>query len=83
MVSTIEIRFHCILPADTGDIDRVLQVYDTELAPKLSSENLTCLVDASSLLWRLNVMGLEVGEERWKKVTDAFSKHVGKHCLSW
>jgi hypothetical protein len=38
-----------------GQYDKILKEYDTVMLPGLTSENAFGLVDASSLLWRLEV----------------------------
>ena len=45
--------------------------------------NLLGLVDAASLLWRLNVIGADPGEKRWEKVINGFSQQIGHHALTW
>ena len=47
MVSTVSI--------DLEQLDKVLEEYDLVIAPSLSPNNLSGLLDASSMLWRLNV----------------------------
>lgn len=46
-------------------------------------ENVKGLLDASSLLWRLEVMGVAVGEERWEAVTEGMKHHVNNHRSPW
>ncbi len=67
--------------ADMGDIDAVFSEYDNTL-----SNNVICLsdlLDASSLLWRLNVMGIDAGQERWAKVSDALAERAHNHRSPW
>ena len=64
-------------------MESLFREFDDVLFKKAVSENRLGLLDASSLLWRLNIMGVEVGEERWKKVTDALSTHIGNHRSPW
>lgn len=40
---------------DLDQIDELFAEYDQTLAPNVSSDNPFALLDASSLLWRLNV----------------------------
>ena len=61
----------------------VLSEYDNCLSNNVSSTNLFGLLDASSLLWRLNVMGVDVGEKRLTKVTKALSDHAHNHRSPW
>ena len=68
---------------ELGDISLVLHEYDTVLYKNAVPDNLLGLVDASSLLWRLNVMGIDVGEMRWEKVINGFSTFTDHHTDSW
>ena len=70
-------------PIDMGDTESILSVYDKTLSKNVSPQNLFGLLDASSLLWRLNVSGVDPGEERWSKVTDALAKHAHNHRSPW
>jgi hypothetical protein len=53
------------------------------MEPQMKPQNLFQLLDAASLLWRLNVVGIDPGEKRWKVVTDAFKQRVGHPSHSW
>lgn len=79
-LSMTALSFVCL---DMGDTDSLLAEYDTTLSKNVMSSNLFGLLDASSLLWRLNVMGVEVGEKRWAKVSDAVAQHAHNHRSPW
>ena len=66
-----------------GDTEALLSEYDKTLSKNVLSSNLFGLLDASSLLWRLNVMGIDAGEERWSKVSDAIAHHALNHRSPW
>ena len=68
---------------DLGDMDAVFREYDSNLSKNVITENLFGLLDASSLLWRLEVTGVDVGEERWNKVHKAISEHAHNHRSPW
>jgi tetratricopeptide (TPR) repeat protein len=55
---------------DLGQIDQVLNIYDTAIRPAPSTAALE-MVDAAALLWRLHLLELEVGN-RWKDVADTY-----------
>lgn len=74
---------HISIPTDMGDTDSLLSEYDNAITKNVSSSNLFGLLDASSLLWRLNIMGIDVGEKRWSKVTEAISEHAHNHRSPW
>ena len=46
--------------------DEVLKYYDRFVAPRLEEDSLLDLVDASSLLWRLELAEVKVGSHRWE-----------------
>ncbi len=76
----------CIIFAvviDLEDTESLFREFDSVIFERATAENLFGLLDASSLLWRLNTMGVEVGEERWKRVTDALATHVNNHRSPW
>jgi tetratricopeptide (TPR) repeat protein len=49
---------------DLGDIPQVLSLYDTQIRPTDSQAPLE-MIDASALLWRLHIRGVDVGD-RWR-----------------
>jgi tetratricopeptide (TPR) repeat protein len=53
---------------DRGETARVLEIYDTGVRPEASDVALEML-DASSLLWRLHLDGIDVGG-RWAELAD-------------
>ena len=42
--------------ADLDDTEALLREYDDNLIHRATPDNMLCLIDASSLLWRLEVM---------------------------
>eukprot|EP00731_Ephydatia_muelleri_P026042 Em0018g142a len=68
---------------DLGNMEGVFHEFDTVLCDQLQPDNLFGLVDAIALLWRLNVAGVEAGEERWKKITDVCAQHVENCTFTW
>ena len=71
--------------ADLGDTESVFREFDNQMFEKATAENLFGLLDASSLLWRLNCLGIDPGEKRWQRVSDAVTKHVNNdsHRSPW
>jgi tetratricopeptide (TPR) repeat protein len=55
------------------DLDGALAIYDTRLAadPRATSD----LIDASALLWRLHLRGLDLFE-RWRKLAEHWAPHA-------
>ena len=60
--------------------DEVLADYDQHVAPKLAGDFLLDLVDASALLWRLELAGANVGD-RWGPLANQWLTHVDDHVL--
>jgi hypothetical protein len=65
---------------EEGRFEEVLADYDRYVAPKLGDDSLLDLVDASALLWRLELAGADVGE-RWKPLAEQWLGHVDDHVL--
>ena len=62
--------------------DEVLADYDRFSAPKLADDATLDRVDAASLLWRLELAGVDVGV-RWAPVADKWMAHVDDHVLAF
>ena len=56
---------------DLGDTARVLEVYDSGIRPNPSTVALE-MVDASAMLWRLHLRGIDVGN-RWGELADKWA----------
>jgi hypothetical protein len=66
---------------EQGRFDEVLADYDRYTAPKLADDATLDRVDAASLLWRLELAGVDVGD-RWAPVANAWMAHVDDHLLA-
>jgi tetratricopeptide (TPR) repeat protein len=55
---------------DIGDTERVLELYDTRIRPKQTGVALE-MVDASAMLWRLTLLGADVGR-RWQALAESW-----------
>ena len=58
----------------------VLEQYDRFVAPRIAGDSLLDLVDASALLWRLELAGGNVGD-RWGDLARQWMTHVDDHVL--
>jgi tetratricopeptide (TPR) repeat protein len=67
---------------EQGRFDEVLTDYDRYTAPKLADDATLDRIDASSLLWRLELAGVDVGD-RWAPVADQWMAHVDDHLLAF
>ncbi len=74
---------HTHTHTDLGNTDTALNEFDAVLYGRATSDNLLGMLDAASLLWRLNVLGLDPGEKRWKKVTDSCTTMMENHGSAW
>ena len=67
---------------EQGRFDEVLADYDRFTAPKLADDATLDRIDAASLLWRLELAGVDVGD-RWALVADKWMAHVDDHLLAF
>jgi hypothetical protein len=67
---------------EQGRFDEVLADYDRFSAPKLADDATLDRVDAASLLWRLELAGVDVGD-RWAPLADKWMAHVDDHLLAF
>ena len=67
---------------EQGRFDEVLADYDRFTAPKLADDATLDRIDAASLLWRLELEGVDVGD-RWAPVADAWMAHAHDHVLAF
>ncbi|MFB4263675.1 tetratricopeptide repeat protein [Nonomuraea sp. GTA35] len=65
---------YCLYALETGDVPRVLAVYDAVLA---GGQSCMELLDAAALLWRLHLEGSEQ-HERWRALADAWPARVAE-----
>ncbi len=65
---------------EEGRFDEVLADYDSFVAPRIAGDSLLDLVDASALLWRLQLAGADVGA-RWSPLASQWLTHVDDHVL--
>ena len=65
---------------EEGQFSSVLADYDKYVAPKLRMDSLLDLVDASALLWRLELAGADVGD-RWTPLAEQWMTHADDHVL--
>jgi len=55
---------------ERGEFGRVLELYDTRIRPQSSAVVLE-MIDATSMLWRLHLRGVDTGD-RWRELADAW-----------
>jgi hypothetical protein len=69
-----------LIEADRGA--EVLSRYDQFIQPRLKENFILDLIDAASLLWRLELAGLDVGD-RWREVSAVAAARIGEHVLAF
>ncbi|HRP09602.1 MAG TPA: tetratricopeptide repeat protein, partial [Terricaulis sp.] len=62
-----------LLHLDRGDNAKVLALYDQQVRPNPDAQVILELIDASALLWRLHLEGVDVGD-RFNKAADAWAR---------
>jgi len=67
---------------ELGRIDEVLAGFDRHMQPALANDMTLDRVDAASLLWRLELEGVDVGA-RWLEVAKQWAPHVHDHVLAF
>ncbi len=67
---------------EQGRFAEVLADYDRFTATKLADDATLDRIDAASLLWRLELAGVDVGE-RWAPVARQWMAHVDDHVLAF
>lgn len=66
---------------EAGDYDRVLENYDRGVYPKPSTFYIE-VQNASSMLWRLQMLGVDVGN-RWQTLADQTEAMIDDHVLGF
>ena len=74
-------RFHlhwhrCLYHLERGEFEEVLAIYDAQVVSDIASDFYLDICNASSLLWRLEMFGVDVGD-RWRELADVAKTHVG------
>ncbi len=67
---------------EQGRFGEVLEGFDRHMAPKLKDDAALDRVDAASLLWRLELEGVDVGG-RWAAVRKAWGPHLNDHVAAF
>lgn len=74
--------WHLCLPLiDTGRTDRVMAIYDRHVSD-CDKDMVTRLNDCTSLLWRLELAGVDVGG-RWDSLVDMWVHHTDEHAFAF
>jgi len=73
-------RFHlhwhqCLFHLERGEHEHVLSIHDQSLVSDLDSDFYLDLCNAASLLWRLELHGVDIGE-RWQVLLEAAKRRI-------
>ncbi len=73
-------RFHlhwhrCLYHLERGEFDEVLRIYDNQVVSDISSDFYLDICNASSLLWRLEMFGVDIGT-RWQELAEVARTHM-------
>ena len=82
---TNNFRFHlywhqALFHLERLEFDRVLALYDAQVASDLEADMYLDVCNGASLLWRLEMYGVDVGE-RWRDLARVSLSHVEDHEL--
>ena len=67
---------------ELGRFDEVLAGFDNHMLAALANDAALDRVDAASLLWRLELEGVDVGD-RWRPVSRQWAPHLHEHTLTF
>ena len=74
--------WHLCLPLiETGRTDRVIAIYD-RFVSDCDKDMVTRLNDCTSLLWRLELAGVDVGD-RWDSLVEMWVCHIDEHAFAF
>lgn len=73
-------RFHlhwhrCLYHLERGEFEEVMALYDAQVVSDIHSDFYLDICNASSLLWRLEMFGVDVGD-RWTELANVARTHV-------
>lgn len=82
---TNNFRFHlywhqALFHLERGETDAVLALYDRHIASDLEADMYLDVCNGASLLWRLEMYGVDVGD-RWRDLARVSLRHVEDHEL--
>ena len=73
--------WHLCLPLmETGQFDRVMEIFDRHVSD-CDKDMVTRLNDCTSLLWRLELKGIDV-VDRWDRLVDLWAGHLNDHAFA-
>ncbi len=71
----------CLPLIDDGQFDRVVRIFDDHVSD-CDKDMVTRLMDCTSLLWRLELAGVDVGL-RWDGLVELWMTHMDEHALAF
>lgn len=67
---------------EKGESEAALDIFDSQVSERMKSGAMLDIVDSTSLLYRLELAGVNVGD-RWKEVFDLCRPHFDDHILAF
>nr|XP_058953015.1 tetratricopeptide repeat protein 38-like isoform X2 [Pocillopora verrucosa] len=67
---------------EKGEYEAALDIYDSEMLPRFKASNVFPLTDGSSLLYRVQLEGVDVGD-RWQQLCQFWESHADEHFLAF
>ncbi|KAF1765851.1 hypothetical protein GCK72_005804 [Caenorhabditis remanei] len=81
MIATHNYWHTALFHIEYAEYEDALGIFDREIAKRFNRTNsLLDMVDASSLLWRLELEGVDVGKERWANI-EHLGKFIDNHAI--
>ncbi|CAI2330202.1 unnamed protein product [Caenorhabditis sp. 36 PRJEB53466] len=81
MLATHNYWHTALFHIEHAEYESALSIFDREVANRFNRTNsLLDMVDASSLLWRLELEGVNVGRERWRKIEN-LGRYIENHSI--
>ncbi|KAK3724236.1 hypothetical protein QZH41_011720 [Actinostola sp. cb2023] len=67
---------------EMGEYDAAVDIYDSQVGQRVKSGAMLDLVDASSLLYRLQLEGVAIGD-RWRELLTIWDSHIHDHITAF
>jgi tetratricopeptide (TPR) repeat protein len=67
---------------DLGEVEAALDLYDRRVRDDASTE-VRDVMNAASLLWRIEAAGLDAGAWRWDELADIAERRIGDHAWAF
>ncbi|CAD5215175.1 unnamed protein product [Bursaphelenchus xylophilus] len=83
MIACHNFWHNALFYVEKADYETALSIYDDEIGKRSRSGAMLDVVDAASMLQRLQMEGVDVGKERWEGLVDVLEPHIDNHTLAF